>query len=153
MVPKLGNFRSQISKLRPHPRPITSQSLGMDANLLLLVFCASSSSLLLLLFEVSTGHYDRLPGGSVGKEAACNEGEVGDTGLIPGSVRSSGGGHSNPPQYSCLENPMERGAGQATAHSVANWSDRACRQHDAHTGDYSVQTGLRTRVGLNKMTG
>ena len=56
----------------------------------------------------------------MGKESAYNEGDVGDTGLIPGSVRSSGGGHSNPPQYSCLENPMERGAGQATAHSVAN---------------------------------
>ena len=105
MVPKLGNFQSQISKLRPHPRPIKSQSLGMDTNLFLLVFFASSSSLLLRLFEVSTGHSDRLPGGSVGKESACNEGDVGDTGLIPGSVRSSGRGYGNPPQYSGLENP------------------------------------------------
>ena len=152
MVPKLGNFQSQISKLRPHPRPIKSQSLGMDTNLFLLVFFASSSSLLLWLFEVSTGHYDRLPGGSVGKESACNEGDVGDTGLIPGSVRSSGGGYGNPPQYSCLENPLERGVGQATAHSVTNWSDWAHRQHTC-TGDYNVQTGVRTRVGLNKMTG
>ena len=44
-----------------------------------------------------------LPGGSGGKESACN---VGDLGLIPGSGRLPGGGHGNPLQYSCLENPM-----------------------------------------------
>ena len=42
------------------------------------------------------------PGGSDGKESACN---VGDPGLLPGLARSPGGGHGNPPQYSCLENP------------------------------------------------
>ena len=138
MVPKLGNFQSQISKLRPHPRPITSQSLGMDANLLLLVFCASSSSLLLLLFEVSTGHYDRLPGGSVGKEAACNEGDIGDTGLIPGSVRSSGGGHSNPPQYSCLENPQ----GQRSLVGYSPWGHKESDTTEAaeHTAPPEVWT-------------
>ena len=41
-------------------------------------------------------------GGSDGKESACN---VGDLGSIPGLGRSSGGGHGNPLQYSCLENP------------------------------------------------
>ena len=46
-------------------------------------------------------------GGSVGKESACN---AEDLGLIPGSGRSPGGGHGNPFQYSCLENPMDRGA-------------------------------------------
>ena len=44
--------------------------------------------------------------------------EVRDVGLIPGSGRSSGGGHSNPLQYSCLENPMDRGAWQAAVHVV-----------------------------------
>ena len=39
-------------------------------------------------------------------------------GLIPGSGRSPGGGHGNPFQYSCLENPIDRGAWQATVHSV-----------------------------------
>ena len=39
------------------------------------------------------------------KEPACNAGDAGDTGLIPGSGRSPEGGHSNPLQYSCLENP------------------------------------------------
>ena len=42
-----------------------------------------------------------------------NAGDVKDMGLIPGSGRSPGGGHSNPLQYSCLKNPMERGAWRA----------------------------------------
>ena len=41
-----------------------------------------------------------------------------DTGLIPGSGRSPGGGHGNPLQYSCLENPMDRGAWQPIVHGV-----------------------------------
>ena len=56
------------------------------------------------------------PGGSVGKEAACN---AGDLGLTPGSGRFPGGGHGNPLQYSCQENPMDRGAWWATFHGVA----------------------------------
>ena len=56
------------------------------------------------------------PGASKGKESAS---KAKDPGLIPGSRRSSGGGHSNPLQYSCLENPMDRGAWQATVHGVA----------------------------------
>ena len=55
------------------------------------------------------------PGGSDGKEPACN---VGDLGSIPGLGRSPGKGHGNPPQYSCLENPMDRGAWRATVHGV-----------------------------------
>ena len=55
------------------------------------------------------------PGGSAGKESACS---VGDLGLIPGLGRSPGEGNGNPLQYSCLENPMDRGAWQATVHGV-----------------------------------
>ena len=55
------------------------------------------------------------PDGSDGKESACN---VGDPGLITGLGRSPGEGSSNPLQYSCLENPMDRGAWQATVHGV-----------------------------------
>ena len=58
--------------------------------------------------------YVGFPGSSAGRESACN---AGDPPLIPGLGRSSGGGHSNPLQYSCLENPMDRG--QATVHGVA----------------------------------
>ena len=47
------------------------------------------------------------PGGSDGKESACN---MGDLGLIPGLGRSPGEGNGNPLQYSCLENPMDGGA-------------------------------------------
>ena len=49
------------------------------------------------------------------KETTCN---AGDTGSIPGSGRSPGGGHSKPLQYSCLENPIDRGAWWATVHRV-----------------------------------
>ena len=56
------------------------------------------------------------PGGSDGKESACN---VGDPGSIPGLGRSPGGGHGNPLQCSYLENPMDRGAWQARLHRVA----------------------------------
>ena len=58
--------------------------------------------------------------GSDGKESVCN---VGDLGLIPGLGRSPGGRHGNPLQYSCLENPMDKGAWRATVHWVAE-SDR-----------------------------
>ena len=58
--------------------------------------------------------------GSGGKESACN---VGDMGSIPRSGRSPGEGHGNPLQYSCLENPMDRGAWWATVHGVAeSWT-------------------------------
>ena len=53
------------------------------------------------------------PGGSDGKESACN---AGDPGLIPGSGRSPGNG--NPLQYSYIENSVDRGAWQATDHGV-----------------------------------
>ena len=56
------------------------------------------------------------PGGLVGKEPACNAGDTGDMGSIPGLGGSPGGGHGNPLQCSCLENPMDRGAWQATVH-------------------------------------
>ena len=55
------------------------------------------------------------PGGSVSKESACN---VGNLGLIPGSRRSPEEGNSYPLQCSCLENSMDRGAWQASAHGL-----------------------------------
>ena len=48
----------------------------------------------------------------------ANEGDLRDTGSILGSGRSPGEGHGNPLQYSCLENPMDRGAWRATVHRV-----------------------------------
>ena len=55
-------------------------------------------------------------GGSYDKESTCN---MGDLGSFTGLGRSPGGGHSNPFQYPCLENPMDRGAWRATVHGVA----------------------------------
>ena len=56
------------------------------------------------------------PGSSYGKESTCN---AGDPGLIPGSGRSPGEGPGNPLQYSCLENPLDGAAWQATVHGLA----------------------------------
>ena len=53
------------------------------------------------------------PGGSDGKESVCS---AGDLGSIPGPERSPGEGNGNPFQYSCLENPLDRGACQAQVH-------------------------------------
>ena len=58
------------------------------------------------------------PSGSAGKESTCNVGDTGDLGLIPRSRRFPGGGHGNPLQYSCQENPMDRGDWWATVHGV-----------------------------------
>ena len=48
-----------------------------------------------------------------------NAGDLRDSASIPGSGRSPGGGHGNPLQYSCLENPMDRGVWWATVHRIA----------------------------------
>ena len=64
------------------------------------------------MLRVSKG----FPRSSVSKESASN---AGDPGLIPGLGRFPGEGNGNPLQYSCLENPMDRGAWQATVHGVA----------------------------------
>ena len=66
-------------------------------------------------------------GGSVGKDSACN---VGDLGSVPESGRSPGEGNGNPLQYLCLENPMDRGAWWPTVHGVTKtWTE----QTDSHT--------------------
>ena len=78
----------------------------------------------------ATDHLLGFPGGSAGKEFTCN---AGDWGSIPGSGSSPVGGHGNPFQYSCLENPMDRGDWVALVHGVAkSWTQlkrlsNACR--------------------------
>ena len=63
------------------------------------------------------------PGGSVVKNPSANAGDTRDAGSISGSGRSPGGGHGNPLQYSCLENPMDRGA----------WWDTVCGTAKSYT--------------------
>ena len=53
------------------------------------------------------------------KNPPANAGDIRDAGLIPGSGRSPEGGRGNPLQYCCLENPMDRGAWQATVHGLS----------------------------------
>ena len=75
------------------------------------------------------------PGGSEVKASTCN---VGDLGSIPGLGRSPGEGNGNPLQYSCLQNPMDRGAWWATVHEVTKESDTT--EH-AHTPVTRPQVG------------
>ena len=67
------------------------------------------------------------PDGDSGKEPACQCRRLRDVGLIPKSGRSPGGWHGYPLQYSCLENPMDRGAWRAIAHAVAKSQTRLKR--------------------------
>ena len=66
------------------------------------------------------------PWGSDGKESTCN---TGDPYSIPGLGRSPGKGNGYPVQYSCLENPMDRGAWRATVHRVAKSRTQLNDQH------------------------
>ena len=71
----------------------------------------------------------RLPQRLSGKESACNARDAGAKGLITGSGRSPGGGHGNPLQYSCLENPTDRGARWAEVHGVAESDTTDATKH------------------------
>ena len=65
-------------------------------------------------------YFGGFPGGSDSKESACN---AEDPDSIPGLGRSPGGGNGYPLQYSCLENPTDRGAWWATVHGVTkSWT-------------------------------
>ena len=67
------------------------------------------------------------PGESLVRNLPANAGAIRDLGLIPGSGRSPGQGNGNLLQYSCLENPMDRGAWRATVHRIAEQLSRhAC---------------------------
>ena len=75
------------------------------------------------------------PGGASGKDPTCKAGDTRDVGSNPGLGRSTGGGHGNPVQCSCLENSMGRGAWWATVHGLHmrvrvrhDWSDLAWMQ-------------------------
>ena len=92
-------------------------SLTKSQTGLLLVFLSSLQSIYLRLLS-TVNYFSPLgfPGSSDSRESACNEGDLGS---ISVSGRLSGGGHGNPLQHSCLENPMDRRAWWATVHGVA----------------------------------
>ena len=72
------------------------------------------------------------------KNLPANAGDVRDTGSLPGLGRSPGEGHGNPLQFSCLQNPMVRGAWWATVHRVAQSWTRLKQQSTQHT--YNITT-------------
>ena len=65
------------------------------------------------------------------KSPPANSGDIRDTGWIPGLGRSPGGGHDNPLQYSCLENPMDRETWWATVPGVSK-SQKRLKQFSMH---------------------
>ena len=75
------------------------------------------------------------PAGSAVKNPPAIQCNAGDAGLIPGSGRSPGEGYGNPPQYSCLGNPMVRRAWRATVHGVGEESDATESLNDNNQGD------------------
>ena len=74
------------------------------------------------------------PGGSDGKESACN---AGDLSLIPGWGRSPGEGHGNPLQCSCLENPIDRGAWRAIMHGDTDKMEQLSTSKTSRLGEVS----------------
>ena len=78
------------------------------------------------------------PGSSVSKESACSAGHLG---LIPGLGRSPGEGNGNPLQYSCLENPVDRGVWRATVHGMAGVIHNLGLYH--HHSEYAPWLQLR----------
>ena len=92
----------------------------MDSGTSLVKEMVILSSFLLLYVWLLLSHAMCFPGGSVVKNPPGN---VGDTDSIPGSGRSPGEENGNPLQYSCLGNPMDRGAWQAIVHGVTKELD------------------------------
>ena len=77
-----------------------------------------------------------LAGGTRGKEPTAQCRKLGDSGLIPGLGKSPGGGHGNPFQYSCLENPLDRGASRVAVHGVAESDTTEMLYHGTCTALY-----------------
>ena len=77
------------------------------------------------LFSECGNIWGGFPGGSVVKNPSTNARHKGDVGSIPGLGRSPWGANGNTLQYSCLENPMDRGAWQVAVHGVTKESDTA----------------------------
>ena len=88
-------------------RPLSSLFLNVPALHLTRLY-------LVVVIDRSPG----FPGGTVLKNPPAHVGDTGDVGFIPGLGRSPGEGNDYPLQYSCLENPIDRGAWQVTVHRV-----------------------------------
>ena len=98
-----------------------------------------------MLQVVFYSNLSTFPGGSDDKQSACN---VGDLGSTSGSGRSPGEENGYPLQLSCLENPMDRGAWQATVHRVAT-SQRRLKLLSIHTYRPQNQSFLQGFLGIS----
>ena len=121
-----------------HPSYWKAMALAMDRSI------ASSHALWGDLLSAC------FPGGAVAKNLPANAKNV----SIPGSGRSPGGGHGNPLQYPCLENPMERGAWRAAVHSVAkswtglsHWAPPPLPQHEMGREKWILSGCLESLIG------
>ena len=110
--------------------------------LLSVMFFFESSRDFSLRGSRSPRRHSGLPWWLSDKESTCNAGDARDMGLIPGLGRSPGGGHGNPQQYSCLENPMDRGAWQLIVHGVAKsctWLKRISSSSRQQAGNIQLR--------------
>ena len=122
--PSLGFSRHEYWSGVPLPSPTNKLCRVKYFCLVLCQLAFHLSYYLLNIFCVCSGKWfshcspvlQDFPHSSVGKESACN---AGDLGSFPGLGRSLGKGNGSPLQYSCLENPMDRGLWQATIHGVS----------------------------------
>ena len=80
-------------------------------------------------------HCSGIPSGSVVKNPPADAGDTRDLGSIPGLRRSPGEGRGNPLQYSCLGNPMDRGAWWAIVHTIAKSQTRLSEHTHEHNGN------------------
>ena len=117
-------------------KPTSPMTPALKADTLPL--CHQGSPILKILF--SKYHREDLltlnfPGGATVKNLPANAGDPRDAGSIPGLWRSPGVGNGNPPQYFCLENPMDRWAWQATVH----WASKSQTRLSVHTHTYILK--------------
>ena len=89
------------------------------------------------------------PGGLAIKKSACNAGDMRDEGLIPGSIKSLGGGNDHPFHYSCLENPTDRGTEQTTVQHVVK--QQATTKQTEPTKSKSSQESIFLGVLLSSL--
>ena len=123
---ELASYRRRLPPISP----------ARDSGDFYQLFPSPRRSRQLWFLSVCTMLSQGFPGGTVVKNPPPKAGDKRDTGSIPGSGRSPGGGNSNPLQYSCLENPMDRGAWRATVHG--NMKSQTGLSMHAHCAERGV---------------
>ena len=119
-------YTSGVSKetLEGAWRPkLWEKELPLGKSFYLVFYCKQLDLILAVILVLNWVEFWASQVALVVKNLPANARDIRDMGLIPRSDRSLGGGHGNPLQYSCLDNPMDRGAWQATVHRVAkSWT-------------------------------